>query len=217
MGKPISSSSQSFREDRRPKASAPSSAAARESQPSKPRLGFPRRMHASSFSPQFTMMYSKQAGFAVTVPRLIVKLVAATFAARIGAVAESTFPVLQITFNWLAPPSAASCVMVISLLAVTAVVLTVQVPVLAFVAQENIPAAAAEQEATEGLAAVPFAAQFVAVECVEAVKAPTVTGVGVVHAPATSIANAPPDPLGHSPGNEEVSGPIAIRVRPVPA
>jgi hypothetical protein len=77
------------------------------------------------------MRYSKHAGFVVTVPRLIVKLVPATLAAKIGAAAESTFPVLQVTFNWPAPPSAAFCVIEISLFAVTAVVFTVQVPVLA--------------------------------------------------------------------------------------
>ena len=93
----------------------------------------------------------------------MVKLVAATLAARIGALVLSTLPVLQVTFNWLAPPSAASCVINISLLAVTAVVLTWQVPVEAFVAQENIPAAAATQLTTEGLAAVPLAAHFVPV------------------------------------------------------
>jgi len=48
-----------------------------------------------------------------------------------------------------------------SLLVVTAVVFTVQVAPVAFVAQENAPAGAAEQDATEGLAGVPTAEQFV--------------------------------------------------------
>lgn len=53
--------------------------------------------------------------------------------------------------------------MMILLLAVTAVVLTVQVPVEAEVEQENAPDGAAEQETTEGLAAVPTPEQFVVV------------------------------------------------------
>lgn len=48
------------------------------------------------------------------------------------------------------------------LFAVTAVVLTVHV-LTAFVAQENEPEAAAAQAATEGLAALPIAEQFVVV------------------------------------------------------
>jgi hypothetical protein len=59
----------------------------------------------------------------------------------------------------------------ISLLAVTAVVLTWQVAPVAFVAQEKCPAAAEPQEATEGLAAVPTPAQFEAVDNVPTVVA----------------------------------------------
>lgn len=107
------------------------------------------------------MMYSKHPGFVVTVPRLIVKLTPADFDARTGAVAERTLPVLQVTLSGV--PSAAFCVMPISLFAVTAVVSTTQVPVLAFVAHENIPAAADVHDTTDGFAAVPVAAQFVPV------------------------------------------------------
>jgi hypothetical protein len=53
--------------------------------------------------------------------------------------------------------------MMMTLLAVTAVVLTTQVPVEAFVAQENEPDDAAPQAATEGFAALPAAAQLVVV------------------------------------------------------
>lgn len=49
----------------------------------------------------------------------------------------------------------------ISLLAVTAVVFTVQVPPVAAVAQENWPADAALQDATDGFADVPTAEQLV--------------------------------------------------------
>ena len=89
---------------------------------------------------------------------LMVKLVAATFAdKRIAGVTVGA--VLQVTPMGV-PSAADSCTMIVEL-AVTAVVLTVQVPALALVAQEKAPAGAAEQDATEGLAAVPVAAQRV--------------------------------------------------------
>jgi hypothetical protein len=70
------------------------------------------------------------------------------------------------------------------LFAVTAVVFTVQVPVEAFVAQENEPDGAAEHVTTEGFAPVPVPAQFVKVglpfgaQPVQAAKSPAaVSGI----------------------------------------
>lgn len=94
----------------------------------------------------------------MNVPRLIVKLVAAT-TADISGIAV-VIPVLQVTPSLVPVVVSLRPVMKISLLAVTAVVLTVHVPVEALVAQENDPAEAAEHEATLGLAAVPVAAQL---------------------------------------------------------
>lgn len=64
----------------------------------------------------------------------------------------------------------------ISLDAVTAVVSTTQVAVEAFVAQENEPAGAAEQDTTDGLAAVPAAEQFVVLASSGSVTVPVKVG-----------------------------------------
>lgn len=93
------------------------------------------------------------------VPRLIVKLVAAVTAVISGNTVLRV--VLHVTLRRVPVVVSERCVMKISELAVTAVVLTTQVPVDAFVAQENDPAGAAVQDATDGFAAVPTAAQFV--------------------------------------------------------
>ena len=70
--------------------------------------------------------------------------------------------VLQVTLS-LVPSSATSCTK-ISEFAVTAVVLMVQVAADAATSHENAPAEAAAHDTTEGLAAVPTAAQLAAVE-----------------------------------------------------
>jgi hypothetical protein len=90
----------------------------------------------------------------------MVKLVPLEMEAIRGAVGVSAV-VLHVTPN--RPPADAVGVIVMSLFVVTAVVLMVQVAPEAFVAQEKAPAGAAEHEATEGLAAVPAAEQFVIV------------------------------------------------------
>jgi len=89
-----------------------------------------------------------------------VKLVPAFFAAKRGAVKTLSAVVLQITFR--RDPSAAVGVRKISLLAVTAVVLTTQVPVEAAGSQEKAPAGAEPQATNDGFAPVPAAAQLVA-------------------------------------------------------
>ena len=86
------------------------------------------------------------------------------------------------------------------LFAVTAVVSTTQVPVEALVAQEKKPTGAAEQEATEGLAAVPAAAHFVVVLKVEPVR--------VVNDPAAGVV----PPMAPGDGNEEVDPPSETEV-----
>ena len=101
----------------------------------------------------------KHSGLVVMVPRLIVKLVAAVTAVTTGITVLTV--VLQVTLRRVPVVASVRCVTKISLLAVTALVLTTQVPVEAAVAQENDPAGAEVQEATEGFAAVPTAAQFV--------------------------------------------------------
>lgn len=91
------------------------------------------------------------------VGMLIVKLVPADFDAKMIA-GGTVGAVLQVTLSLV--PSSATGVTIISLFAVTAVVLITQVPVEAFVAQENAPAGADPQATRDGLAAVPTAAQF---------------------------------------------------------
>ncbi len=76
-------------------------------------------------------------------------------------------PVLHVTPNRVPVVVSLRPVTNISLLAVTAVVLTVQVPVDALVAQEKEPTIALVQEATLGFADVPTAAQLVVVAIVE--------------------------------------------------
>src|SRR5882724_11627951 len=107
------------------------------------------------------MKYEKQAGFVVTVPRLIVKLVPATRALSRRDAGSTFVPVLQVTPRRV--PSVSSSCTKIWLIVVTAVVLTVHVAPVALVAQEKEPAGAAGQDATLGLAAVPTAAQIVVV------------------------------------------------------
>ena len=97
------------------------------------------------------------------VPKFIVKLVAATEDASKRVAGLTVVLVLQVTPKRVPVTVVSLSNTKISLFAVTAVVFTVHVPVEAFVAQENCPAGAAAQDATEGLAAVPTAAQFVAV------------------------------------------------------
>jgi hypothetical protein len=91
---------------------------------------------------------------------LIVNPVPAVFVASNGA-ALATGAVLQVTLRRV--PSSATGHTLISELAVTAVVLIVQVAPEALVAQEKAPAEADVQVTTEGLAEVPTPAQFVAV------------------------------------------------------
>lgn len=88
------------------------------------------------------------------------KLAPVEIEARRGAVGTSAV-VLQVTLR--RAPAAAVGVIWMLLFAVTAVVLTWQVPPDALVEQANAPAEAEEQVATEGFAAVPDPAQFVAV------------------------------------------------------
>ncbi len=107
-------------------------------------------------------MYEKHSGLAVTVPKLIVKLVAATDDARIRDVGMAVVPVLQVTPSRVPVTVVSLSNTNISLLAVTAVVFTLQVAPVAAGSQENCPAAADPQDATDGLAAVPTAEQFVA-------------------------------------------------------
>ena len=96
----------------------------------------------------------------VIVPRLIVKLVAAE-RADTGALVGEMLLVLQVTLSFV--PSESSSWMIMTLLAVTAVVFTWHVAPEAFVAQEKEPEDAAPHAATEGLAAVPATAQLVLV------------------------------------------------------
>lgn len=88
----------------------------------------------------------------------MVKLVPVEIDARRGAVGTSAV-VLHVTLRRV--PAAAVGVITMSLLAVTAVVLTTQVPALAFVAQEKAPVTAAPQATSDGLAALPAAEQLV--------------------------------------------------------
>lgn len=108
---------------------------------------------------QLIMEYSKQAPFVTTVGILIVNDVPATLADRIGAV-PNVIAVLHVCDNSV--PSAVLGVMNTLLLAVTAVVLIVQVPAEAATSQKTAPADAAPQDTTEGFAAVPDAAQLAA-------------------------------------------------------
>jgi hypothetical protein len=102
------------------------------------------------------------------VPAKKLKLVPVTIAETCPPVADKL--VLQVTP--IAAPCEESSFMKISLLVVTAVVFTVHVALVEFVAHETRPAEAEPQEDTEGLAAVPAAAQFVAVVRVAADKTP---------------------------------------------
>jgi len=88
----------------------------------------------------------------------MVKLVPATFEANKREAGRTLVPVLQVTPSFV-PCVSSSCTN-IWLLAVTRVVLTVQVAPVAFVAHEKLPCEAFAQEATEGLAAVPTAEQL---------------------------------------------------------
>lgn len=105
----------------------------------------------------------KHKGEVANVPRLIVKLVALTIPARRGAARPVSAVVLQVTDSRV--PTTVDPVgwMRMSLLVVTAVVATVQVPVEAFVAQEKAPAGAAPQATSDGLAPDPATEQFVVV------------------------------------------------------
>ncbi len=100
----------------------------------------------------------------MNVPNVMVKLVAALRADRRGATKPVSAVVLHVTESFVLNVES-GCTKIV-LLAVTAVVLTVHVPVEAFVAQEKEPVGAAEQVATDGFAAVPAPAQFVAVPIV---------------------------------------------------
>jgi hypothetical protein len=92
-----------------------------------------------------------------------VKLAPATLEAKSRVAGLTVVPVLHVTPRRVPVTAVSDSKTKISLLAVTAVVLTWQVAPVAFVAHENCPAAADPQAATEGLAAVPTAAQFVVV------------------------------------------------------
>ena len=83
--------------------------------------------------------------------------------ARILDVGITVVPVLHVTLRRVPVVAVSDSKTKISLLAVTAVVFTWQVAPVAFVAHENCPADAAPQDATEGLAAVPTAAQLAVV------------------------------------------------------
>lgn len=98
------------------------------------------------------------------VPKLMVKLVAAVTAVISGITVVKV--VLQVTPRRVPVVVSERCVMNICEFAVTAVVLTVQVPPEALVAHENEPAGAPVQEATLGLAAVPTAEQLMPVATV---------------------------------------------------
>jgi hypothetical protein len=95
-----------------------------------------------------------------------VKLVAATDDARSLEVGKTLVPVLHVTPSAVPVTAVSLSKTKISLLAVTAVVFTVQVAPVALVAQEKCPATAEAHDATDGLAAVPAAAQLVAVPMV---------------------------------------------------
>ncbi len=109
------------------------------------------------------------------VPSVIVKLVAADRADTRGAVRPVSAVVLQVTDSNV--PRLESGWTKIALDAVTAEVLTVQVPVEALVAQLNDPDGAAEQAATLGLAAVPAAAHLVVVASRGRVTVPVNVGL----------------------------------------
>ena len=106
----------------------------------------------------------------MNVPKLMVKLVAATTAEISGRAV--VIPVLQVTPRRVPVVVSLRPSMKISLLAVTADVLTTHVPVEALVAHENEPAIDAEQETTLGLAAVPTAPQFEPVASVLKLETP---------------------------------------------
>lgn len=91
----------------------------------------------------------------------MVKLVPALLAETRGAVRPVSAVVLQVTDRSV-PNDESGCTRIV-LPAATAVVLIVQVPVEALVAQENDPDEAALHDATEGFAAEPAAAHLVAV------------------------------------------------------
>ncbi len=131
---------------------------------------------------QFITWYVKHAGFAAIVGMLMVKLVLATFAD--SRIAGTTLgEVLHVTLNCV-PSAADSCTRIV-LLAVTAVVLMVQVAADALVAQENTPAEADPHAATDGLAAVPVAAQIVVLKSLGAVTVPVKVGLARGAAPVT--------------------------------
>ena len=102
------------------------------------------------------------------MPRLIVKLVDVTDDASKREVGNTFVDVLHVTPRAVPVAAVSLSKTNISLLDVTRAVFTVQVPPLAFVAQEKCPAAAEPHEATDGFAAVPTAAQFVSVPYVVA-------------------------------------------------
>lgn len=128
------------------------------------------------------------------------KLVPELRAETRGAVSPVSIAVLQVTES--AVPRLSSGSIWITLLAVTAEVSTTQVPVEAFVAQENSPAAAALHDATDGLAADPAAAQCVVVLIV--------VPVSVVKEPADAVV----PPIAPGDGKEDVDPP---RLTEVPA
>lgn len=97
----------------------------------------------------------------LNVPSWNVKLVAAVTAVICGEVLLVSLVVLQVTLSVVPVVVSVRCERKISLLAVTAVVFTVHVPVEALVEQATEPAGAAVHDATEGFAAVPVAAQLV--------------------------------------------------------
>ena len=100
---------------------------------------------------------------------LITKLVAAVLvASKIAGVTVGA--VLQVTPSLV--PSSATSTTIISLLAVTAVVLIVHVAAEALVAQEKAPEDADPHAATEGLAAVPTAEQLVSVKIAALLSVP---------------------------------------------
>lgn len=107
------------------------------------------------------MRYEKQAGLVVTVPKLMVKLAPTERDAIRDNVGSVAVEVLHVTLK--AEPRLASLITMMVLFAVTLVVLTTQVPVEAVVAQEKNPAGAEEHATSEGFAALPTAAQVVAV------------------------------------------------------
>ena len=86
------------------------------------------------------------------------KLVDATLLASLGAVRPVSAVVLQVTARLA--PSADVGMMKMRLFAVTAVVFTTHVAVEAFVAHEKAPEDAAAHATSDGLAALPAAAQL---------------------------------------------------------